>query len=145
VVPRHRFSSADDLVGELPTLISEDGERLGADGRAATADELDRLQASLAERLAEEDAERSVAVLLTDRPVPLVNYLASRLLEVVVHGDDLAASIADAVPAPPREAADESLAFLLRLARVRSGDLHVLRAFTRAERVDDPYGTLRVL
>ena len=35
--------------------------------------------------------------------------------------------------------------FLLRLARARSGDLAVVRAMTRADRVADPYDVLRVL
>lgn len=67
--------------------------------------------------------------------VPLCEYLRTRVLEVVVHGDDVASSVAGLhVPDPPTAAAAVSLEVCLELARSRVGDLASLRAFARAER-----------
>ncbi len=67
--------------------------------------------------------------------VPLCEYLRTRVLEVVVHGDDVASSVPGLqVPDPPTAAVAVSLEVCLELARARVGDLASLRAFTRAER-----------
>jgi uncharacterized protein (TIGR03083 family) len=100
-------------------------------------------------------ADRLVAVvdaLDGDRPVPVwrvdggataaVDYLRTRVVELVVHADDLAASVGlDLVL--PATAVDVATEVLVELARARSGDSAVVRAFTRAERVDAD--VLRVL
>ncbi|HEY2213594.1 MAG TPA: hypothetical protein VGH31_00965, partial [Acidimicrobiales bacterium] len=67
-----------------------------------------------------------------------------RILELIVHGDDLVASIPGLrVPDPPAAAIDVCVSVCLELARARVGDVAVLRAFTRAERAEE--GALRVL
>jgi hypothetical protein len=72
------------------------------------------------------------------------DYLPTRVLEVVVHGDDIVASVAGLHhPGPPPEAMDVCLGLCLELARAQSGDVGALRAFTRAERADP--GALRIL
>ena len=63
------------------------------------------------------------------------DYLRSRLVEVLVHTDDLATSVGIDAGPPPPSAVDVALAFLLEAARRDHGDLAVLRAFTRCERV----------
>lgn len=141
----NRVTSGEDLDGELPRLLRQDGEQLAAQGPESLADELDGLSRRLHERLAGEDADRTVGVVLTRRPVLLGDYLASRLLEVVVHADDVAFGAGTATPEMPGPVADAATAFLLRLARARSGDLAVLRAFTRAGRTETSGDVLRVL
>jgi hypothetical protein len=105
--------------------------------------------ATLAARLATEPPDRAVTVVRTRRPVPLADYLASRVVEVVVHGDDLVCSLdpadGDEAPEPPARAVEVATALLLTGARQRCGDRAVLRALTRAERVPDPADVLRVL
>jgi mycothiol maleylpyruvate isomerase-like protein len=71
-------------------------------------------------------------------------YLRTRVLEVVVHGDDLMASVRGVdIGDPPTAAVTVCLEVCLALARAQLGDLGALRAFTRAERADP--GALRVL
>lgn len=141
----NRVAAPADLDGDFPRFLREDGERLARQGPSALAEELEAICDRLRERLAEEDADRYVAVVLTERPVPLVDYLASRLLEVVVHADDVAAGAGTESPSFGPPVIDAATGFLMRLARARSGDLAVVRALTRQDRVADPYAVLRVL
>ncbi|MGP0031768.1 MAG: maleylpyruvate isomerase N-terminal domain-containing protein [Acidimicrobiales bacterium] len=82
------------------------------------------------------DAGRAVPVLrVPGGTVPLRGYLRTRLLEIVVHGDDLVASVPGlGLPAPPAPAVEACLALCVELARAQLGDLDALRAFTRSER-----------
>lgn len=67
--------------------------------------------------------------------VPLCDYVRTRVLEVVVHGDDIVCSVRGlTVPDPPPDSVEICLGVCLELARARVGDLGSLRAFTRAER-----------
>lgn len=81
-------------------------------------------------------AARAVPVIrVTGGQVPLSEYLRTRILEVVVHGDDVVSSVPGLhVPDPPPAAMGVSLEVCLELARARVGDLASLRAFTRTER-----------
>lgn len=72
----------------------------------------------------------------------LDRYLRTRVVELAVHGDDLAASVGLAFDVPPA-VADIVFGVCLELARARAGDLQVLRAFVRRERAAP--GVLRVL
>lgn len=137
-----------EVPGELDDIarwIRDDGEQLAAKGAPAVADELDAMALRLADRLAAEPDDRMVVVVRTDRPVPVRDYLASRVLEVVVHADDVATASSTPTPSFDASVLDVVLSFVLRLARARAGDLEVLRALTRSQRVPDPYDVLRVL
>jgi hypothetical protein len=84
-------------------------------------------------------AEAPPHVMLGPLAIPFGDYLGSRIVEVLVHADDLAVSVGRELPAPPPEAVDVALGYLLTAARDVHGDLAMLRAFTRRERV--PPGT----
>jgi hypothetical protein len=90
-------------------------------------------------------AERAVPVVrVPGAQVPLRDYLRTRVLEVVVHGDDVACSIPTmSVADPPPDAMEVCLGVCVEMARGRLGDVETLRAFTRGER-SEPSG-LRVL
>jgi hypothetical protein len=81
-------------------------------------------------------ATRAVAVIrVAGAYAPLSEYLPTRILEAIVHGDDVACSVPGLdVPNPPPEAVAVGLEVCLELARARVGDLDTIRAFTRAER-----------
>jgi len=64
----------------------------------------------------------------------LDDLLTTRLLELVVHTDDLAVSVAVSTPEIPVAAADIVVDLLARLAARRRGAIPVIRALSRAER-----------
>jgi hypothetical protein len=86
--------------------------------------------------LHEASATRAVAVIrVSGAQVTLRDYLRTRVLELVVHGDDLACSLPNlVVPGPPAGSLEVSLHVCLELAQDRVGGLAALRSFTRSER-----------
>jgi hypothetical protein len=80
--------------------------------------------------------DRAVPVIrVAGGQVALGDYLQTRVLEAVVHGDDIVCSVPGlTMPDPPAGAIEVSLAVCVELARARVGDLGTLRGFTRAER-----------
>lgn len=64
----------------------------------------------------------------------LDDFVTTRMLELLVHSDDLAVSVGGAAPDVPLEAADTVVTLLARLAVRRHGVAPVLRALSRAER-----------
>jgi hypothetical protein len=62
------------------------------------------------------------------------DFVTSRLLEIVVHSDDLAHSVGIATPDFPREAVETVVDLLSRIALRRHGATNVLRALSRSER-----------
>lgn len=93
-------------------------------------------------RLAAEPAGRLVRV-YGDLVLTLDEYLVTRLIELVVHAEDLAVSLGVAPPPLPPGATGLAIATLVEVARRRHGDTAVLRALTRRER--DGVAALRVL
>jgi hypothetical protein len=61
-------------------------------------------------------------------------YLATRIIEVVVHLDDVAASVPGFTPDVSPAAWDIAIDGSIELARVRHGDAEVLRVMARGER-----------
>ena len=118
------------------------GEELAAGGHAALAEKMSRTIERLRERLAEEEPGRPVRV-FNDIVLPLDEYLRTRIAELVVHTDDLAASCRLPAPEPPSDAANIAIALFVEMARRAHGDVAVLRALTRRER--DHVDALRVL
>jgi hypothetical protein len=81
-------------------------------------------------------ASRAVPVIrVTGAYAPLREYLPTRILEAIVHGDDVASSVPGLqVQGPPPEAVTAGLEACMEMARARVGDLEALRAFARVER-----------
>ena len=98
--------------------------------------------ARLINRLEDEPEDRLVQV-YGDHVLSLDDYLVTRLIELVVHADDLAASLGVPAPALPAAATGLAIATLVEVARIRHGETAVLRALTRRER--DTADALRVL
>ncbi|MFN2587990.1 MAG: maleylpyruvate isomerase N-terminal domain-containing protein [Actinomycetota bacterium] len=131
-----------DIHSPLHRAIRQRGEEQAAPGYESVRDEafgmLDRLET----RLDAEPAGRKVRV-YKDFVLLLDDYLVTRVIELVVHVDDLAASVGAAAPPLPRDATRIAIDALVEMARLKHGDLAVLRALTRRER--DDVGALRVL
>jgi hypothetical protein len=130
-----------DLQSDLHVAIRSRGEAMAAEGHAALVEKLGGVTRRLEKRLAEEPADRLMEV-YKGLVVTLDDYLVTRVVEQLVHCDDLAVSAGAETPAFPPAAVDLVFANLVQVARVRHGDLAVLRAFTRRER--DGIEALRV-
>ena len=93
-------------------------------------------------RLEQEPEDRLVQV-FGGLVLTLDEYLATRLIELVVHADDMAASLGVDPPALPPAATGLVITTLVDVARLRHGDYGVIRALSRRER--DPAEALRVI
>jgi mycothiol maleylpyruvate isomerase-like protein len=133
---------SDDLDSELHQAIRARGEAEAAGGHAALVDKLGEQITALTVRLEAESPTRLVRV-HKDLVLRLDDYLKTRLIELLVHIDDLAASVAIPTPDSPPGAATVAIETLVEVARYRHGDGDVLRALTRRER--DVVQALRVL
>ena len=120
--------------GEGHDFLRAMAEKGAAKGPEANADHFRSTVAELSTRLATEDPDR----VLDARPtlpfaITVADFTATRVVELVVHGDDLATSV-DADFEPPAAAADMAVAVLVSAARANHGDLAVVRALARRER-----------
>ncbi len=131
-----------DIHSSLHQAIRQRGEEAAAGGHAATVASLRDCAARLEQRLEEEPSDRVVAV-YKGLVLRLDDYLVTRLIELVVHIDDLAVSAGLPTPDVSPAATDAAIRALVNVARHRHGDLAVIRAMTRRER--DEHLALRVL
>jgi Mycothiol maleylpyruvate isomerase N-terminal domain len=119
---------------DVNVSIRRDGEAEAHDGAAALAARVAGTVTQLAALLAAEPADRVVLLPWTGWPLSLDDLLITRMLEIAVHCDDLAASVAVPAPALPPQVIDPVLGLLTQLAVRRHGQSAVLRALSRAER-----------
>ncbi len=137
-----RLSPPPDLDNELNRGIRDranDGAAGGPDGvLTAFDDALGALRA----RFTTEPSDRTLRV-AAGIPMRLDDYLVTRILEMVVHADDLAVSIGVPTPEFPPAATGATIDCLVGVARIRHGDTAVVRALTRRER--DQVEALRVM
>ncbi|MEO3853567.1 maleylpyruvate isomerase N-terminal domain-containing protein [Acrocarpospora sp. B8E8] len=123
-----------DLDDPFNALIRTSGEEDAKDGPAALAAQVHATVQEL----------RTVLPAAPSRPVrrptwgawsiSLDDFVTSRLLEVVIHSDDLAHSVGVPTPELPAEAIETVVDLLTRIALRRHGATNVLRALSRAER-----------
>ncbi|WP_067712633.1 maleylpyruvate isomerase N-terminal domain-containing protein [Nocardia yamanashiensis] len=117
---------------DISVWIRRNGESTAADGvdslvrRVETAIEHQRTA------LFTQAPDRLIGIL--DRPMLLDDFLLTRMLEIVVHSDDLAVSAGIPTPAFPAQVFEPVLHLLASLTVTRHGQTAVLRALTRAER-----------
>ena len=144
------LNRVDDADAEVPEDAFSASLRAAAEGFARTGSAtvqaaLTASRDQLVGLLDHADMSRPVAVIrVSGAQISLREYLRTRVLELVVHGDDLVCSVPGlAAPDPPPGSLEVSLAVCLELAQARVGGLAVLRAFTRSERALP--GALRVL
>jgi hypothetical protein len=97
--------------------------------RAAAHAALDEL----AVRLVDEPETRRVVVLERFH-MRLDDLLVTRLVELIAHSDDLAASIGVPTPDPASDAVEIFSTCLVNVARRRHGDTAVVRALSRGDR-----------
>lgn len=123
-----------DHDGEVHRGIRGSGAEYAAPGPQAlatrTAEVLDRLRWDLPRQ----PPRRVVQFPWGPPSLRLEDLLTNRMMELVVHLDDLAVSVGIPTPALPAPATDAVVGILATLAARRHGSVPVLRALTRAER-----------
>jgi hypothetical protein len=117
------------------------GEEFASGGPEALMANFTEAHAALAARLPSEPPERLLRV-VNGIVIRLDDYLRTRLVELVVHADDLAISIGVPPPTLSPTLTDEVITHLVAVARRRHGDPAVIRALTRRER--DSVEALRI-
>lgn len=131
----NRVEVPADRDSELQRAVRRDGEAAGLAGPVALALQFGQLVERLRPLLAATARDRLVPVFTIQHgATTLEDYMRSRVVEVVVHTDDLAASVGVTAPEPGPEPASVVIGVLLELARDRRGNLAVIRALSRSER-----------
>jgi uncharacterized protein (TIGR03083 family) len=131
-----------DIHDDLNRSVRQRGLEAAPDTAAELAAAWAATAGRLRSRLAAEPEGRFVSV-YGGIVLSLDDYLITRLVELVIHGDDLADSLGVEPPALRPEASGLVIATLVEVARIRHGDTAVVRALARRER--DTTGALRVL
>ena len=132
----------EDVTTDLHASIRRRGEETAAGGWETLLERWDEGSAALVDRLVTEPADR-IVVVLEGRRMRLDDYLVTRLVEMLVHVDDLCAGLGLDPPPFERETASLVIGCLVEVARRRHGDAAVIVALTRRER--DRTQALRVL
>ena len=138
----HTVIRSADINDPAHQAIRGRGAEAAAGGPAALASEARAALARLSPRLSEIGAGRRLRV-AGGLVMTLDEYLRTRVVELVVHADDLAASLGVELAPPRPDTCAVAIDVLVGVARIRHGDLAVLRALARRER--DPVQALRVL
>lgn len=133
---------ADDIDSPLHRAIRDRASKEAEGGHVQLMARWDEAIGRLRSQLPAQPPGRRVAA-LKGRAIPLDEYLVTRLVELVVHSDDLAVSIDGDFPGFATEATDAVIGCLMEMARRRHGDRAVIGALTRRER--DAAEALRVL
>ncbi|MBX6748384.1 MAG: maleylpyruvate isomerase N-terminal domain-containing protein [Micromonosporaceae bacterium] len=123
-----------DLDSEANVGIRDRSEQEAEAGASAVLTGTTEALAELRRRLPAEPADRLVGVPWMGWALTLDDFLLTRMLEITVHGDDLAVSVGVATPPLPASVTEPVLDLLCRLAVHRHGVIAVLRALSRAER-----------
>lgn len=131
-----------DLDHAVHVAVRARGAEAATGGPAALAREARAVSERLSSRLAGTPPTRRLRV-AGGLVLTVEEYLRTRVVELVVHADDLAASIGAGLEPPRAATAAVAIDVLVQVARLRHGDMAVLRALTRRER--DHVQALRVL
>ena len=121
------------LTSDDHRAIRERGAQIAADGQRKVSDSLRERLEALTARLQREPSDRDVVVAGGAAIMALDLYLETRLLEQVVHLDDLARSVArEPWPVPP-EAQSLVIHLGVDIGRIRSGATEMIRALYRSD------------
>lgn len=130
-----------DIFSPLHAGVRQRGEDMARVGHSQLLQNLGAAIDRLTHRLPEEPVDRVMRV-FRDLVTTLDGYLETRIVELVVHMDDLAISIGKIDIELPEVPLSSAIATLIDVGRHRHGDLAVLRALSRRER--DEIQALRI-
>lgn len=126
------------LDSPVNTGIRDSGEQRAEAGAPEVARLTKEALAALRELLLSFTPEDVIAVpWIEGRAMTAGDVLTTRVLELLIHCDDLAVSVGVATPEAPDSAYERVIGLLGRVAVRRHGALPVLRALSRAERAPE--------
>src|SRR4051812_42786460 len=131
LTPVSYFHAAID--SPIHERIKEVSATEAAPGPAEVARRCAEVAMSMGMRLAEEPTDRLVGA-LGGRMLTLDDFCRTRLIEVLLHLDDVATSVGVVRPDTSVEGRDIVIDILIGIARVQHGDWPVLHALARDER-----------
>ncbi|MFB4280945.1 MULTISPECIES: maleylpyruvate isomerase N-terminal domain-containing protein [unclassified Nonomuraea] len=114
--------------------VRRGGEAAAAAGPSVLVERAQALLELQSAALTAEPADRVVHLPWSGWSLRLDDFLLTRLVELVVHADDLAASVGVETPELPTSVIDPVVELLARLAVHRHGPTAVIRTLSRAER-----------
>jgi len=123
-----------DRDSEVNVAIRERGEQHAETGPDKVAELSSVALEHLRRTLPAEPPDRLVELSWAGWSLTLDDFLVTRIMEMVVHSDDLAVSVGVTTPKLPDDALDATIRLLAAVAARRHGALAVIRAFSRAER-----------
>jgi hypothetical protein len=123
-----------DLDAEVNVGIREGSDAEAAAGPEALVARLDVHLARLSDLLADAGPEDVVLIPWQGWSLTVADWLVTREMEIVVHSDDLAASIGVPTPEFPDDVVTPVLALLTAVAARRHGQAAVVRALSRPQR-----------
>lgn len=129
--PYPRVDRPEDLDLDVHTQVRLDGQHVARWGWSDVVSAFDAKLDALRSRL----PTAPEAIMFSGRAMVFERYLATRVVEVLVHADDLATSVSLEPVGMPVGASEIALEVVTRSARSLHGDRAVLLAFTRRERV----------
>ncbi len=124
------------LTAPIHDRIKEVSAEEASIGHGATVEKLEALAGELGRRLAAEPEARVIGA-LGGRSISLDDFCRTRLIEVLTHLDDLAASVGEERPPTDPESIGIVIGVLVGIAREVHGDWSVLHALSRWERLGD--------
>jgi hypothetical protein len=130
-----------DLDAPINVDVQTRSQHAAEDGWESLVSRVDAAAEALRSRLANEPDTRKIRV-LGGLVMHLDDYIATRLVEVVVHADDLAVSVGLPTPEFDPGVVDVAIDEMVAIGRLRHGDFAVVRALSRRER--DEFDALRV-
>ena len=140
----NRIDERAELDEGLPVIVRDSAAARAKAGPGEVVAQLASLAPRLRALLDAAPPDRVVPVIQVPGGVAsLDDYLVTRIVELVVHTDDLACSVGFDLPDPAPEVLAVVTGAFVELAVARSGPRAVLRAFARRERADPD--VLRVL
>jgi hypothetical protein len=128
---------AADLDNDYNTGIRDGGEQAAEAGPAHVAAQTRAALTALDTALAAMDGTETSGNTRWPYAMTLDDFLRTRIMEIVVHGDDLAYSVAIDTPAFDQDVFDTAAWMLARLAAKRHGQANLVRALARAERAPE--------
>ncbi|WP_245847854.1 maleylpyruvate isomerase N-terminal domain-containing protein [Lentzea kentuckyensis] len=123
-----------DVDSEFHTRIRAGGEKLAVEGGEALCDQVERTLLDLEKSLPGHENRPVRMPHWGPWAVSLDEYLVSRLMEFVVHSDDLAVSVGVETPEFPRRVNETVIDLLTRMSLNKHRAIDVVRALSRKER-----------